>query len=269
MVRHRQNKVRKNQPLRKGTRRRRNVEKSLRQKLIRWSLVIVLAVLGIVGVSEFERVESVAMNWTQIQHVSIVGLKELERKDVLSKLDLSPDTSLFQVQPEIIRTNLQSQPWIRTVAVERIFPHTLAIRIEEREPVAIWRSSKKQYLLDDQASVLSLVKRGQYPGLPILVGIPADFQNRVDKKVQQQVRDGILVGSVLSRGLNGIPTVSVEKPSVITANIQELRFQFGDAIEEQWQRFQALYPSIQTRISSEPTEVDLRYSGKVILRKRE
>ena len=183
MVRHRQNKVRKNQPLRKATRRRRNGKKSFRQKLVRWSLVMVLAVLCIVGVSEFERVESVAMNWTRIQHVTIVGLKELERKDVLSNLDISPDTSLFQIQQESIRADLESHPWIRAVAVERIFPHTLAIRIDEREPAAIWRSSSQDhYLLDDQAMFSLRSKMGNILGCLFWLGFLPTSRNEAIKK---------------------------------------------------------------------------------------
>jgi len=269
MLRPRQNKVRKNQPVRSPVRRRQTRKKTIWQKLMRWVMVMVLATLCIVGVWEFDRVESVAMSLTTVQHVTIVGLKELERKDVLAKLDLSPETSLFEVQLESIISHLKSHPWVRNAVVERVFPHTLAIRIDERVPAAIWQSENVRYLLDDHAHVLSVSKKDQFPGLPTLLGIPGDFAVAGDHEVQQKVRDGILIGRLLSSGLTAVPTIHVDQPSRIVADTQDLRFQFGDSIEAQWQRFQALYPSIETQITHEATEVDLRYPGKVILRKRE
>lgn len=269
MLRPRQNKVRKNQPVHRPVRRRHTRKNTIGQKLRRWAVVMALVALCIVGVWEFDRVESVAKNLTTVQHVTIVGLKELERKDVLAKLDLSPDTSLFQVQPEAIITHLTSHPWVRSVAVERVFPHTLAIRIDERVPAAIWQSENVRYLLDDHAHVLSASKNDQFPGLPTLLGIPGDFAVAGDHGMQQKVRDGILIGHLLSSGLTAVPTIHLDTPSMIVADMEDLRFQFSDSIEAQWQRFQALYPSIETQITHEATEVDLRYPGKVILRKRE
>ncbi|MGB0910119.1 MAG: cell division protein FtsQ/DivIB, partial [Nitrospirales bacterium] len=144
-----------------------------------------------------------------------------------------------------------------------------AIRIAEREPAAIVQSSKARYLLDDQAQVLSLVEDTQYSDLPILRGVSSTFPTVRDPEGQQKIRDGIQVGHLLARAFNEVPTVNVEQASMIVASIKALRFQFGESIEAQWQRFQTLSPSIQEHMTREATEVDLRYAGKVILRKRE
>ncbi len=269
MIRQRQRTVRKNQPVNKPGRRRRRPKHTVWQKMMRWGMAMVLAALCIVGVWEFDRVESVAMSLTTVQHVTIIGLNELERKDILSKLNLSPETSLFHIQSDSIIADLTSHPWVRNAAVERIFPHTLAIRIDEREPAAVWQSKDARYVLDAQAKVLSTVTNEQFPGLPVVMGIPEDFALSGNDDVQQKVRDGILVGSLLSSGFNVVPTIHVNTPSMVLADTQDFRFQFHDSIEAQWQRFQALYPSIEAQITREATEIDLRYSGKVILRKRE
>lgn len=232
-------------------------------------MVTVLAALCVIGVWEFDRVESVAMSLTTVQHVTIVGLKELERTDILAKLNLLPETSLFHIQADSIIADLKSLPWVRNAAVERIFPHTLAIRIDEREPAAIWQSKNVRYVLDSQAAVLSTVTHDEFSGLPMVMGIPEDFVRSANDDIRKHIRDGIRVGSFLSREFDGVPTIYVDHPSMIVADTQDLRFQFQDAIEVQWQRFQVLYPSIETQITSEATEIDLRYSGKVILRKRE
>ena len=261
--------VRKNQPLKKSRSRRQNRKRSLLQKTVRLLVATSVVVVCLVGVWGFERVESVVTNLTTVQQISIVGLQTLQREEVLSELSLTPETSLFDIQPDVLMADLETHPWIHTVSIQRVFPHTLAIRIIEREPAAILQSSKAHYLLDDEAHILSLVDSSEYPDLPRLKGVPSTFPSPNDEKSQHQVRNGIRVAHLLSRTFHDMPTVRVERASVIVADTKALRFQFSSSIDEQWNRFQALYPSIQADIAREATEVDLRYAGKVILRKRE
>ena len=269
MMRSRRNKVRKNHLIKRSAQRRRGGKPSRLQKFLRWTVVAGFTGICILGVWGFERVESVVTNWTAIEHVTIMGLQHIERKEVLGELSLAPDTSIFEIHTDSIVERLESHPWVHTVAVERIFPHTLAIRIVEREAAAIWESSQGKFLLDAQAHVLSEADDSSLSGLPILIGLSQKFAESDDPGILQHVRGGIQVGNLVSSEFHETPTVNVEKASMIIADIKGLRFQFGDAIEEQWQRFLALYPSIRAQVTREATEVDLRYTGKVILRKRE
>ncbi len=269
MFTRRRNTVRKNQPLKKHATRRRGNKSSIAKKIIRWGIVTGIALVCLGGVWGFERVESVMTNLTTVQQVSVMGLKTLQRDEVLSELALSPESSLFEIKPDLMEQDLESHPWIRRASVQRVFPHTLAIRIVERKAAAILQSSKALYLLDEQAHILTVIDETEYPDLPRLIGVPSTFPNPKDETNQQHVRDGIRVAHMLYQEFGEVPTVNLEKSVVIVAAIQRLRFQFHDSIEEQWNRFKALYPSIATQISQEDTEVDLRYAGKVILRKRE
>ena len=269
MVRSRKNKVRKNHPIKRSAQHRREGKPSRLKRFLRWTLVAGLAGVCVLGVWGFERVESVVTNWTAVEHVTIMGLQHIERKEVLGELSLASDTSLFEIHTDLIVERLESHPWVRTAAVERIFPHTLAIRIVEREAAAIWESSKGKWLLDVQAHVLSAADDSPTSDLPVLVGLSQKFSKSDDPGVRQHVREGIQVGNLVSSEFHAIPTVNVKSASMIIADIEGLRFQFGNAIEEQWQRFLALYPSIRAQVTQEATEVDLRYIGKVILRKRE
>ncbi len=261
--------VRKNQPLKKNRTRRQGRKLSVFQRLVRWTVLTGVVVVCVVAFWGFERVESVLTSLTSVEQVSIVGLKTLQRDEILSELSLTPSTSLFDIQPDVIIADLETHPWIGMASVQRVFPHTLAIRIVEREAAAILQSSKAQYLLDDQAHILTVVDGNQNPDLPRLRGAPSIFPAPKNEAIQQQVRDGIRVAYLLSETFHEVPTVNVEKAAMIVADLHDLRFQFSDSIDSQWKRFQALYPSIQDEIANEATEIDLRYAGKVILRKRE
>ena len=51
-------------------------------------------------------------------------------------------------------------------------------------------------------------------------------------------------------------------------NLPRIRVQFGKEADRQWERFLVLYPTIKETIERQSQEVDLRFSQKVILRKR-
>ena len=269
MFRRQRQTVRKNQPLKQRQTRRQGRQLSVFQRLMRWAVVVGVVVVSLVGFWGFERVESVLTSLTSVEQVSIVGLKTVQRGEILSELSLAPETSLLDIEPDVMIADLETHPWIRTASVQRVFPHTLAIRVVEREPAAILQSSKAHYLLDDQAHILAVVDGNQNPDLPRLRGAPSVFPSPKNEGIQQQVRDGIRVAHLLSETFHVVPTVNVEKAKMIVADLQDLRFQFSDSIDLQWKRFQSLYPSIQSQINHEATEIDLRYVGKVILRKRE
>lgn len=263
----RKKKIRKNASRKQSNaRRRRGPQKTAGKKVLRGIMVLGMVTVCVVGVWGFEKVESVMMNWTTVKNVTIVGLKQLQREDVLSELALSPTTSLFNIHPEDVAARLEANSWIATASVGRIFPHTLAVQVVEREASAIAQVSQQRYLIDQDGYVLESFGDRSYPTLPILFGLQAT--NNMER-VEPHARQGIQVAQLLSRVFHTVPTVTVEGKDSIVGDIPGNRFQFGMMIDEQWKRFQSLYPSIQTRLKREPTEIDLRYAGKVILRKRE
>ncbi|MGB0910604.1 MAG: cell division protein FtsQ/DivIB, partial [Nitrospirales bacterium] len=121
--------VRKNQSLKRTRSRRKDRKPSFLRRVVRWAVVLGVMVICLVGVWGFERVESVVTNLTSVQQISIMGLKTLQREEILSELSLTPETSLFDIDPDVIKANLETHPWIGTASIQRVFPHTLAIRI--------------------------------------------------------------------------------------------------------------------------------------------
>jgi len=61
-------------------------------------------------------------------------------------------------------------PWVSTVAISRIFPGSLDVRITERHPSALWVNDGREYLVDGSGRVLSALKKGTNVRLPRLSG---------------------------------------------------------------------------------------------------
>ena len=217
----------------------------------------------------YVKLAPVVSAWTTIQQVTVLGLDRIRREEVVALLNFPPDTSLLSLKTDPVIERLESHPWISAASVDRVFPDTLAVRITERKPVAILQSPEGAHLLDDEGYLLSAIPDHPLPSFPIVQGLtPAAFQQK-GNSVRELARKAIYAANVLTGQIEGVPTVKVTPESTLVADLSETRFNIGSSFDEQWKRFRALYPFIQDRIQANPKEIDLRYSGKVILRERE
>jgi len=231
-------------------------------------------VLGVVGVMAlggwgYVKFAPAVSAWTTIHQITVLGLDRIRREEIVARLNFPPEVSLLSLKTEPLIERLESHPWISAASVERVFPDTLAIRITERKAAAILLSPEGAHLLDNEGYLLSAIPAHPLPSLPIVQGLtPSAFQQK-GNRVREQARKAILVASVLTGELEGVPTVKVTSQSTFVAELSETRFYIGSSFDDQWQRFRAVYPFILDRIQATPKEIDLRYAGKVILRERE
>ena len=259
--------VRKNANRRQTRRPARQRKRSQRKGLtFLWGMVLMSVCIA--GGWIYLKVEPVVAAWATLHHFSVMGTDRVQREEVLALLDLPPEISLFAVKPDRLAQQVETHPWVAAASIERVFPDTLAVSITERKPVAVLQSPEGPHLLGEQGHVLSSVPKGQFPSLPKVKGLTPKALRDTHGRAREQARKGIQVAAILFNELHAVPTVNIEHESTVVADVPGFRFQFGSSFEDQWQRFRALYPSIQAEMKATHKEVDLRYPGKVILRER-
>ena len=67
---------------------------------------------------------------------------EVQRNSVATlRANVMPRLSgnFFSVDVERVRTAFEAVPWVRQASVRRVWPDRLVVRIEEHQPVALWR----------------------------------------------------------------------------------------------------------------------------------
>ena len=94
----------------------------------------ILAALAVLAVVAVVVINSGLFAATDIQ---IQGSEHVTKHDAIQLIDLSEDTSLFNVNPDQITEGLKQNPWVSGVDVQRQFPHTLIITPTERKVIAI------------------------------------------------------------------------------------------------------------------------------------
>jgi cell division septal protein FtsQ len=74
--------------------------------------------------------------------------------------------------PGIRDTLIRTVPWIESVSVSRVFPHTIAIRAKEHIPVAVWRDKNGRTSVVNASGVkiVSGISEDKFKDLVILEG---------------------------------------------------------------------------------------------------
>ncbi len=116
--------------------------------------------------------------WTglRIEQVSVSGQRFTPDADVFAAVDLPSTGSLVTFDAAAARARIEALPWVATVAISRIYPGALDVRVIERQPAALWIDDGREFLVDGSGRVLSGLKSGAKVGLPRLSGAGAPQQ---------------------------------------------------------------------------------------------
>jgi cell division protein FtsQ len=133
-------------------------------------LVFILALFS--GIFIFVYDNLLRSPYIKLEKVVVVGVDEYMRNELLERAQLDFETSLFSINLDEVKERLERHPWVKSVGVEKQFPHTLAIRVEREEPWAIVAGDRLRYM-NRNGKVFKDVEEGDPLDFPVVTGIPA------------------------------------------------------------------------------------------------
>lgn len=208
--------------------------------------------------------------WFEIREVRVTGLHAVTRDEVVGRLQIDPRATLLSVSPVQLEERVAAHPWIKTASVSRRPLHTLSVEVTERRAAAVLKTPSSTLLLDDDGVVLAALTDDDHPELPVVIGVDPRRLRLGEARPRQAVQSGIKLAGLLASALEGRPEVDVSDPDHAVAYVNGMRFRFGAApFEEQWERYRAVKPVHRTGAEDAQNDIDLRFSGKVIVRERE
>ncbi len=246
-------------------------------------VVLWLALLALVGAGGWygwrqagPDVLAWADQFFEIKVVEITRTERISRGDVLAMLDLEPGRGLLLIDLVQAQRSLETHPWIRRAVVRRVFPDTLAVELDEREPVAVLKTGTggREFLLDRDGTLISEGVPVADEGLPVLMGV--DYADAIlgtgDTAVR--VRSGIALAGLLDRSGVGRTEVDLRRPDDMVAYYSGLRLRFGDGdFGDKVDRYRQVSDRVRDRwvaqakaVPAGRVEVDLRFQDKVIVR---
>ena len=221
--------------------------------------------LGIVG---YQFATKALAEWTSIQHVSISGVKLMKRGDILALLALPTESSLWTVDSTTLQQRLEAHPRIASASVGRALPHTLAVVIDERVPAASFHHAGGQLFVDQDGVVLSIAPEDVMSVLPAFSGLSAIRLLEGDAATRDQARLGVEVARLLRERSYSQVRIHFHGPNKIVAAVDGVTYWFNQHVQGAWEQYLTLESTILAGLPTEPYQIDLRYSDKVIVRQR-
>lgn len=241
------------------------------RRILRATLWTVAASLGAwTAVLAYEAVGPVLAGTFEIREVRVTGLRTVARDEVLDRLQLESRATLLSVSPAQLETRVSAHPWVRSAEVSRYPFHVLSVAVAERNPAAVLRTPSSAFLLDDEGAVLTVLAEHEHADLPVMVGLDHKRLLQGDARIRLAAESGIKLARLLAQSLESRPEIDLSDPEHAVVYVRGMRFQFGPApIEEQWERYRAVDPVRRAGPGKGQSDIDLRFSDKVIVRERE
>src|SRR5690606_3861008 len=121
-----------------------------------------------------------------VDQVRVSGNRETSEIDILERLDLDGWTSLVGFDAEAARERIVGLPWVKAAAVRKVYPDALEVRIEERDPFAIWQHGTQLAIVERDGRVIAPFDGGRHAVLPLVIGYgaaeqAADFVDKIKR----------------------------------------------------------------------------------------
>ncbi|TIO78098.1 MAG: cell division protein FtsQ/DivIB [Mesorhizobium sp.] len=136
-----------------------------------------------------------------VDQIKVVGNRQTSEIDILDRLGLDGWTSLIGFDAEAARERIATLPWVEVAAVRKIYPHTLEVRVEEREPFALWQQGDLLSVIERSGEVIAPFSGGKQALLPLIIGTGApakapDFLEKIKRypELAARVKGYIRVG---------------------------------------------------------------------------
>jgi len=233
--------------------------------------VIVLTLVVVVGYELYGVLAHTT--FLRLERIEVNALQRLTREDVIALAGVKPGDDLLTIKLKRVGEQLQKNPWAEKVKVRRYFPHTLAIEITEREPVAVVNMGYLYYL-DKKGEIFKPLNEGDRLDYPVLTGINEEDMGKDPAGAREALKGALALMALLNDGqqlpaLADISEIHYDKGYGFTLFTVQggVPLKLGNsAFGEKLARLARIYPSLQAEM---PTleYIDLDYNYKIIVKK--
>ncbi|WP_292952764.1 MULTISPECIES: cell division protein FtsQ/DivIB [unclassified Neptuniibacter] len=223
-----------------------------------WTLSSLMMFVGIMSMAG-----SSLWQWLDrpVENVVVHGtVQHLDRLSLAEDIGAGLTAGTLGTDLKTIRELVSEHPWVRVAAIERDWPNTLIVMVEEEVPVARWG---ERGLLNHEGDIFWPELKEVYRSLPRLSG-PAPETERV----MSQFHD--LNQILRSIDLN-VVSLNLEARGAWTLELDNhIKVVVGrEAVNERLGRFLDLYRLRLSEQADEIEEIDIRYTHGVAVKWRE
>ncbi len=122
---------------------------------------------------EFARSQIVALSARSgmtLQEILVTGRRNSPREALLDAVQLTRGSPTLSFDPHAAKARIEALPWVRSASVQRLLPNTVVMRLEERQPLALWQHRGQFRLIDERGEVIPLERLDAFADLLTVVG---------------------------------------------------------------------------------------------------
>ncbi|HLW29037.1 MAG TPA: cell division protein FtsQ/DivIB [Kiloniellales bacterium] len=113
-----------------------------------------------------------------VRDVTVEGRVRGEPESLLAALGVERGDPILAFDPHAARERVMALPWIASAEVQRRLPDQIHLRLEERNPIALWQHQGRLAVIDQHGQPITNTRPGRFINLPLVVGEGAPAQAR-------------------------------------------------------------------------------------------
>ncbi len=110
-----------------------------------------------------------------IQKIKVENNSVIEADEIKDKLNFLYKENLFFLNTKDIEEKLESETFIDSFSIKKIYPNTLKLAIVEKRPIAILQNKKKKFFISDKGDLIDFKIVDIYNDLPTVFGKGESF----------------------------------------------------------------------------------------------
>jgi len=118
--------------------------------------------------------------YMRLEHVNVTGVDGKVKHELIKMSDLRANPSMLALNLNNLKQEMEKRPWIRSVKLERRFPHTLIVQAEKEVPWAIVIMDKFYYM-NKLGEIFKDVSGSENTDLPVVTGVSGDILKRQEQ----------------------------------------------------------------------------------------
>lgn len=195
----------------------------------------------------------------QVAEITIEGRSRTEPAALARALAIYRDAPALLIDLDAMRDRLETLPWVGRASVTRRFPDRIHVAVDERTPVARWRSDGAVHLIDADGTPFAPPDADDFAHLPLISGEGA--RASAASLAVMLAETPSLAARVASAERLGDRRWDVRFDGGLVLSLPD------EGAAEAWRRF-AVLAAEHDLLAGDVLAVDLRFDDRVVLRMR-
>lgn len=133
----------------------------------RHPLVVILILILLAGMG------FLCYNLLNIKTIAVAGNEKKTADYIVRLSEVQAGENILRVDDNLIKQNIEKDPYLKLVEVQRVYPDKIVLKVQERKPAALIKTGTANMLVDEEGYILEMPNDISKLKYPVVDGINA------------------------------------------------------------------------------------------------